>query len=100
MGRSVRMLSGGEKFLVSLSLSIGMSTIAQKAGMRIDSLFIDEGFGTLDETSINDAMEILESVRKDNGLIGIISHVKLLEENIPTQVEVIKTDKGNYIKVG
>ena len=100
VGRSVRMLSGGEKFLVSLSLSIGMSTIAQKAGMRIDSLFIDEGFGTLDETSINDAMEILESVRKDNGLIGIISHVKLLEENIPTQVEVIKTDKGNYIKVG
>ncbi len=99
-GRSVRMLSGGEKFLVSLSLSIGMSTIAQKAGMKIDSLFIDEGFGTLDETSINDAMEILESVRKDNGLIGIISHVKLLEENIPTQLEVVKTDKGNYIKVG
>lgn len=99
-GRSVRMLSGGEKFLVSLSLSIGMSTIAQKTGMKIDSLFIDEGFGTLDETSINDAMEILESVRKDNGLIGIISHVKLLEENIPTQLEVVKTDKGNYIKVG
>ena len=97
-GRSVRMLSGGEKFLVSLSLSIGMSTIAQKAGMKIDSLFIDEGFGTLDETSINDAMEILESVKKDNGLIGIISHVKLLEENIPTQIEVVKQDNGNYIK--
>ncbi len=97
-GRSVRMLSGGEKFLVSLSLSIGMSTIAQKAGMRIDSLFIDEGFGTLDETSINDAMEILECVRKNSGVIGIISHVKLLEENIATQIEVVKTDNGNYIK--
>ncbi|MBR5975698.1 MAG: SMC family ATPase [Clostridiales bacterium] len=97
-GRSVRMLSGGEKFLVSLSLSIGMSTIAQKAGMRIDSLFIDEGFGTLDETSINDAMEILECVRKNSGVIGIISHVKLLEENIATQIEVVKTDKGNYVK--
>ncbi|MBR3058277.1 MAG: SMC family ATPase [Clostridiales bacterium] len=97
-GRSVRMLSGGEKFLVSLSLSIGMSTIAQKAGMKIDSLFIDEGFGTLDETSINDAMEILECVRKNSGVIGIISHVKILEENIATQIEVVKTDKGNYVK--
>ena len=98
-GRSVRMLSGGERFLVSLSLSIGMSTIAQKAGMKIESLFIDEGFGTLDETSINDAMEILECVRKTSGVIGIISHVKLLEENIATQIEVVKTDKGNYVKL-
>ena len=97
-GRNVRMLSGGEKFLVSLSLSIGMSTVAQKAGMRIESLFIDEGFGTLDESSINDAMEILEGVRQNSGVIGIISHVSLLEENIPTQIEVIKTDRGNYIK--
>lgn len=97
-GRSVRMLSGGEKFLVSLALSIGMSTIAQKAGMSIDSLFIDEGFGTLDSTSITDAMEVLECVRKNSGMIGIISHVAVLEENIPTQIEVIKTDKGNYIK--
>lgn len=96
-GRNVRMLSGGEKFLVSLALSIGMSTIAQKSGIKIEALFIDEGFGTLDEDSINDAMDVLEGVRQSSGMIGIISHVRVLEENIPTQLEVIKSSKGNYI---
>ena len=96
-GRSVAMLSGGEKFLVSLSLSIGMSTVAQKAGVQIDALFIDEGFGTLDDGSIHDAMDILESVRKSSAMIGIISHVQLLESNIPTHLEVIKTKEGSAI---
>ena len=96
-GRSVRMLSGGEKFLVSLALSIGMSTVAQKSGVKIEALFIDEGFGTLDDSSIKDAIEILEIVRKNSGMIGIISHVKVLEENIQPQIEVIKADTGNYI---
>lgn len=96
-GRSVSMLSGGEKFLVSLALSIGMSTVAQKTGVQIEALFIDEGFGTLDEDSIADAMMVLESVRQSSGMIGIISHVKLLESVIPTHLEVIKTDKGSHI---
>lgn len=95
--RSVVMLSGGEKFLVSLALSIGLSTVAQKSGVKIEALFIDEGFGTLDESSINDAMEVLESVKKSNGTIGIISHVHLLEENIATHLEVLKTEKGSRI---
>ena len=98
-GRSVRMLSGGEKFLVSLALSIGMSTVAQKSGVRIEALFIDEGFGTLDDDSIKDAIDILEIVRMNSGMIGIISHVKLLEENIQPQIEVIKAETGNYIAV-
>lgn len=96
-GRSVGMLSGGEKFLVSLSLSIGMSTVAQRGGIQIDALFIDEGFGTLDDSSIHDAMDILEHVRKGSGLIGIISHVRLLESNIPTHLEVVKTGAGSKI---
>ena len=96
-GRSVAMLSGGEKFLVSLSLSIGMSTVAQKAGVQIEALFIDEGFGTLDDSSIHDAMDILESVRRSSGMIGIISHVQLLESNIPTHLEVKKTSAGSTI---
>ncbi|MCQ2530064.1 MAG: SMC family ATPase [Lachnospiraceae bacterium] len=96
-GRSVGMLSGGEKFLVSLALSIGMSTIAQKSGVQIEALFIDEGFGTLDDNSINDAMDVLDSVRKGNGMIGIISHVQLLEANIPTHLEVIKSETGSSI---
>lgn len=95
-GRSVSMLSGGEKFLVSLSLSIGMSTVAQRGGVRIEALFIDEGFGTLDDSSIQDAMDILERVRA-SGMIGIISHVRLLESSIPTHLEVRKTAAGSTI---
>ena len=98
-GRNVSMLSGGEKFLVSLALSIGMSTVAQKTGVRIEALFIDEGFGTLDDESIADAMMILEGVRKSSGMIGIISHVQLLESVIPTHLEVVKTDKGSYVEL-
>lgn len=97
-GRSVAMLSGGEKFLVSLSLSIGLSTVAQKSGVQIEALFIDEGFGTLDDSSIHDAMDVLESVRRSSGMIGIISHVQLLESNIPTHLEVIKSSSGSTIK--
>ena len=92
------MLSGGEKFLVSLSLSIGLSTVAQKSGVQIEALFIDEGFGTLDDSSIQDAMDVLESVRRFSGVIGIISHVQLLESNIPTHLEVIKSSSGSTIK--
>lgn len=99
-GRPVSMLSGGEKFLVSLSLSIGLSTVARTGGVRIEALFIDEGFGTLDNRSIGDAMEILDSVQKHSGVIGIISHVEVLEENIPTQLEVVKTEKGSYVRMG
>lgn len=97
-GRSVAMLSGGEKFLVSLSLSIGLSTVAQKSGVQTEALFIDEGFGTLDDSSIHDAMDILESVRRSSGMIGIISHVQLLESNIPTHLEVIKSSSGSTIE--
>lgn len=97
-GRSVGMLSGGEKFLVSLALSIGMSTVAQKSGVQIETLLIDEGFGTLDDQSIHDAMNVLDSVRKSSGTIGIISHVQLLEANIPTHLEVIKMETGSTIR--
>ena len=96
-GRFVSTLSGGEKFLASLALSIGMSTIAQKSGIRIEALFIDEGFGSLDEDSITDAMQILGSIQQANGLVGIISHVQLLQERIPTKLRVEETEKGSRI---
>ncbi|MDO4488062.1 MAG: SMC family ATPase [Eubacteriales bacterium] len=98
-GRHVSTLSGGEKFLVSLALSIGMSQMARKSGLKIEALFIDEGFGTLDDSSINDALNVLEGVRNSNGMIGIISHVKVLDENIPRHIEVIKTQAGSSIVV-
>ena len=96
-GRFVNTLSGGEKFLVSLALSIGMSTVAQKGGMKIEALFIDEGFGSLDEDSIGDAMDILDSIQQANGLVGIISHVQLLQERIPAKLKVLENETGSHI---
>lgn len=96
-GRFVSTLSGGEKFLASLALSIGMSTIAQKSGIKIEALFIDEGFGSLDEDSIGDAMNILGSIQKANGLVGIISHVQLLQDRIPSKLVVKEDGNGSHI---
>lgn len=96
-GRFVNTLSGGEKFLVSLALSIGMSTVAQKSGIRIEALFIDEGFGSLDDDSIEDAINILNSIKEANGLVGIISHVQLLYDNIPVKLEVKEGESGSCI---
>ena len=96
-GRSVGTLSGGEKFLASLALSVGMSTVARKNGIKTEALFIDEGFGSLDEDSINDAMNILKSIQKANGMVGIISHVRLLQDQIPTKLIVEETGNGSRI---
>lgn len=97
-GRLVNTLSGGEKFLASLALSIGMSTIAQKSGIKIEALFIDEGFGSLDENSIVDAMNVLNSIQAANGLVGIISHVQILQDRIPTKLIVDKSEQGSHIR--
>ncbi len=96
-GRFVNTLSGGEKFLISLALSIGMSTIAGKGGIKIEALFIDEGFGSLDENSIVDAMNVLNSIQAANGMVGIISHVQLLQERIPSKINVKKSN--GYSKI-
>ena len=96
-GRFVNTLSGGEKFLASLALSIGMSAVAQKGGIKIEALFIDEGFGSLDEDSIGDAMNILNSIQEANGLVGIISHVQLLQERIPAKLKVEESKTGSHI---
>lgn len=96
-GRFVSTLSGGEKFLASLALSIGMSTVAQRSGIKIEALFIDEGFGSLDDDSIGDAMTVLSSIREANGLVGIISHVQLLEDQIPTKLRIVEDEKGSHI---
>ena len=99
--RNVNTLSGGEKFLLSLSLGIGLATVvqAQGSGIRLEAMFIDEGFGSLDEKSIDDAMEILETVRSGSGIVGIISHVERLAETIPAKIEITKTKNGSQCKV-
>lgn len=99
--RSVVSLSGGEKFLVSLALSLALSNSVQarNGGIQFDCMFIDEGFGTLDDHSMVDALSILESMGKQKGKIGIISHVELLKENIVSGVEVHKTRTGSTISI-
>lgn len=96
-GRFVSTLSGGEKFLASLALSIGLSTVAQKSGIKIEALFIDEGFGSLDDDSIGDAMNVLNSIQKANGLVGIISHVQILQDQIPSKLRVEEDTNGSHI---
>ena len=80
--RSTRNLSGGETFLVSLSLALGLSRMARDRA-RIDTLFLDEGFGTLDEDTLQHALEQLSSLRQDGKLIGIISHAHGIDAAVP-----------------
>ncbi len=87
--RTLNTLSGGETFLVSLSLALGLSDLAGK-NTRIDSLFIDEGFGTLDSETLDTAIAALENLQKQGKNIGIISHVEALKERITTQIRVKK----------
>ena len=90
--RSASSLSGGEKFLVSLALSLALSAVVQarNSTVSMESMFIDEGFGSLDEASIADALKVLSSMTNYKTMIGIISHVELLKENIPYGIEVTK----------
>ncbi|WP_125077731.1 AAA family ATPase [Rufibacter latericius] len=91
--RSVNSLSGGESFLVSLALALGLSDLASHKA-QIHSLFIDEGFGTLDAETLDVAMDALESLQASGKVIGIISHVEALKERISTQIVVEKQAGG------
>ncbi|MCR4749742.1 MAG: SMC family ATPase [Lachnospiraceae bacterium] len=97
--RPVCNLSGGESFKASLSLALGLSdTVSSNlGGVQMDALFIDEGFGTLDKRSIDNAMDILINLSGTNKLVGVISHREELIENIPQQIRVTKTKDGSFI---
>ena len=92
--RSLESLSGGETFLVSLALALGLSDLARR-NHPIDSLFIDEGFGTLDADTLDTALAALETLQAGGKTIGIISHVEALKERLTTQIQVRKNDSGN-----
>ena len=92
-------LSGGETFMASISLALGLadSIQARAGGIRIDSMFIDEGFGSLDEKALENAVGILDEIR-GNRMVGIISHIGELQSRIPQKIEVIKTGMGSSIR--
>ncbi len=91
--RSTKNLSGGESFIVSLALALGLSQMASR-NVRVDSLFLDEGFGTLDEDALDMALETLSGLQQEGKLIGVISHVPSLRERISTQIRVTPRTGG------
>ncbi len=95
--RPASTLSGGETFLASLSLALGLADVVQEyaGGVRLDSMFIDEGFGSLDQETLDLALKTLAGLQGQNRLIGIISHVSELEERITTRLRVDRTKKGS-----
>lgn len=97
--RSVQTLSGGESFKASLALALGMSDMIQafSGGIVVETMFVDEGFGSLDEESIEQAVEVLTTLAKQQYTIGIISHVNELKEKIDRQLVVEKTNTGSRI---
>lgn len=100
--RSVKTLSGGEAFLASLSLALGLSDEIQSAsgGISLDTMFVDEGFGSLDETALNQAMHALMSLTEGNRLVGIISHVSELQHRIDRKLVVTKdAAAGSSVKL-
>ena len=84
---------------MSLALGLSDSVSTNVGGIQMDALFIDEGFGTLDRKSIENAMDILLNLSSTNKLVGIISHREELKENIPQQIKVTKTRAGSVIDV-
>ena len=93
VSRSAKNLSGGESFLVSLALALGLSQMSSR-NARVDSLFLDEGFGTLDEEALETALATLSGLRQEGKLIGVISHVAEIKERLPVQIEVIPLGGG------
>jgi exonuclease SbcC len=91
-------LSGGESFMASISLALGLAESIQNrsGGVRLDAVFIDEGFGSLDDSSLDKALAILDELR-DSRMVGLISHVAELRSRIPCKVEVVKSSSGSKI---
>lgn len=99
--RDVRTLSGGESFVTSLSMALGLSDIVKynNGGIKLDTMFIDEGFGTLDQDTLETSINVLNSMSESDCLIGIISHVAELRERIDKKIVVTKSNKGSTVTI-
>lgn len=97
--RETSTLSGGETFLASLALALGLTdvVVAESGGARIEALFVDEGFGTLDEDTLDEVMDVLDGLREGGRVVGLVSHVAELRARIPAQVHVRKSRTGSDV---
>lgn len=97
--RDTATLSGGESFFASLALALGLADVVtdEAGGMPLDTLFIDEGFGTLDEQALEEVMDVLDGLRERDRAVGIVSHVADLRQRVPAQLLVRKTRHGSTL---
>ncbi|MFE6133349.1 SbcC/MukB-like Walker B domain-containing protein, partial [Streptomyces sp. NPDC056437] len=99
--RDTATLSGGETFFASLALALGLADVVtdEAGGVQLDTLFIDEGFGSLDEQTLDEVIDVLDSLRERDRSVGIVSHVPDLRRRIPTQLEVVKERNGSVVRL-
>ncbi|MET3718460.1 SMC family ATPase [Arthrobacter sp. UYEF21] len=99
--RDTSTLSGGESFMASLSLALGLADVVQQesGGIQIDTLFVDEGFGSLDEQSLEQVMDALEGLRDGGRVVGLVSHVGEMKQRIGTQLQVLKGRNGSTLRI-
>jgi exonuclease SbcC len=97
--RATKTLSGGESFMASLALALGLADVvtAETGGVRIDTLFVDEGFGTLDAQALDAVMAVLDELRRGGRTVGVISHLEELRTRIPTRIEVVSGREGSRL---
>jgi exonuclease SbcC len=97
--RPTKTLSGGESFMASLALALGLADVvtAETGGVRIDTLFVDEGFGTLDAHALDAVMTVLDELRRGGRTVGVISHLEELRARIPTRLEVLAGRHGSRL---
>ncbi|WP_069174179.1 AAA family ATPase [Streptomyces griseus] len=98
--RDTATLSGGETFFASLALALGLADVVtdEAGGVRLDTLFIDEGFGSLDDQTLDEVLDVLDSLRERDRSVGIVSHVADLRRRIPAQLEVVKERHGSTVR--
>ncbi|UZX03791.1 SMC family ATPase [Arthrobacter sp. CDRTa11] len=99
--RDTSTLSGGESFMASLSLALGLADVVQQesGGIQIETLFVDEGFGSLDEQSLEQVMDALEGLRDGGRVVGLVSHVAEMKQRIGTQLQVVKGRNGSTLRI-
>ncbi|BBA95390.1 putative exonuclease [Actinacidiphila reveromycinica] len=99
--RDTSTLSGGETFFASLALALGLADVVtdEAGGMRLDTLFIDEGFGSLDEQTLDEVLDVLDGLRERDRAVGIVSHVADLRQRIPAQLRVVKDRDGSSVRL-